>query len=136
MSSAALSDVDFDVSPAISDLDGVIAHLGEINDLVEEETEAIKQDAKSRARWGKTGRYREAIRSKIFRYGQSVEGKVFVIQGDWVRDLSKLWPANLPLWLEYGTAKMAARPHLIPAFQAGIRRLNAAVERLLSGVAS
>lgn len=104
--------------------------------LVEEHTDYMLADARDRVRFGKTGRYREAIRSKVFANEDGFAGTVFVIQGPWYRNPSKLWPANLPLWLEYGTRRMDPRQHLLPALNAARERFNRAVERLLQGAAS
>lgn len=140
----------FDVNDALIGLDDLAAHLAEINPLIEAETESMYREAVARAPRSKgrfSGRYASAIRRKIFRDNLSdtgpgkTKGAVFVIQLPWLRHLewqrahnpnfSKLWPKNLPLWLEYSTFQTPARPHFMPAFAAATRRLNAAVERLL-----
>lgn len=118
---------------ALGGLDGLAAAMEgpEMEALVAEHTDLMLQDARSRARFGRTGRYREAIRAKVFANPDGFVGAVFVIQGPWARKLSVLWPKNLPLWLEYGTRKMDAKPHLLPAFHAAKERLSRAVERLI-----
>lgn len=97
--------------------------------LMEEQTDIMHRDAQSRARFGKTGRYREAIRKKVFDNEDGPAGTVFVIP---VRDEDgKRKPKNLPVWLEYGTRRARAFPHLLPALAAAKERLSRAVERLL-----
>jgi hypothetical protein len=136
----------FDVSSALTDLNGMIDHLATIPELLEFETQAIEQQARAMAPVA-TGRYRTAFRWKVFHNDDgSTRGSVFVIQLPWVRNLkwqkrtnpsgSKLWPKNLPLWLEYGTRLARGVPHLIPAFEAGKQRLNRAVEAVVARLAS
>jgi hypothetical protein len=75
----------------------------------------------------RTQRYREAIRRILFDEG--LTGKVYV--GYPVRSARGTRPAKLPAWLEYGTATMSARPHLMPAWRVTVARFNAAIEALL-----
>ena len=138
----------FDVSSALRDLNALVEQCEAIPDLVAFETQAVYQQAKAMAPVV-TGRYRSAFRWKVFHNEDgSTRGSVFVIQLPWIRNLKwqkrvnptggKLWPALLPIWLEYGTRLMRRPgiPHLIPAFEAGQRRLDRAVERALQKMAS
>jgi hypothetical protein len=134
---------DFNVRDVIRDLSKLSAALkGEIADAIRVETATVQADAVRRATWpGTTGKYRAAIRSKTFDDANRYSGKVFVVQGEWHRDVRRasgrvrLWPKNLPIWLEYGTVQSSAKPHLIPAFEAGKRRLSEKVTRILERAA-
>lgn len=99
-------------------------------ELVQRETAYMHADAQARVNFGR-GIYRSHIRTKTFTNEDGYAGTVFVTQGPWARNPRVKWPKNLPLWLEYGTRRMAARPHLIPAFNAARERFSRAVERLL-----
>jgi hypothetical protein len=83
--------------------------------------------AGARRTTSRTQRYREAIR-RIF-FDDGLTGKVYIAfpiagpRGD--------RPVNLPLWLEYGTRVMNARPHLLPAFDMAQRKLDRLVDRRL-----
>ena len=140
-SDPAVAGGDFDVRDVVRALGRLPSTvLGEVAAVVRRETAAVQADAVRRATWtGTTGRYRSAIRSKVFEEADgNVTGKVFVIQQPWHRDVravtpkkTRLWPKNLPLWLEYGTATSREKPHLIPAFDAGTRRISDAVRAIL-----
>ncbi len=78
----------------------------------------------------RTQRYREAIRKVFFDHG--LTGRVFI--GFPIDDARGQRPANLPLWLEYGTRYMHARPHLIAAFELARRKLDRLVEGRLAAV--
>ncbi len=120
---------------SLSQLDGLVEAMGgpEALALMEEQTDIMWRDALSRARFGKTGRYREAIRKKVFDNPDGPAGTVFVTP---MRDEDgKLRPKNLPLWLERGTRRARAFPHLLPALAAAKERLSRAVERLLQSKA-
>ena len=127
---AALDGLDL----TLGELDGLADAMGgaPLLALLQEHTLLMERDAQARAAWGKSGRYREAIRSKVFDNPDGPVGSVFVIQGPWTRNLARLWPRNLPIWLEYGTRRMGARPHLLPALAAGKERFSAALLRLLA----
>jgi len=134
---------DFDTRDVVRDLSRLSAALrDEVTAAIRDETAKVQAAAVRAATWpGTTGKYRAAIRSKVFEEDGRVSGKVFVIQGDWHRDVKRAsgrirkWPKVLPIWLEYGTVRSSARPHLIPAFEAGKRRLDAAVVRILEKAA-
>lgn len=53
----------------------------------------------------------------------------------WLRGRERERPAQFPLWLEYGTAKMYSRPFLIPTFRGAVgefgRRAREVVRRLV-----
>jgi hypothetical protein len=88
-------------------------------------------DRHGRARTtSRTQRYRDAIRRFFFDDGMT--GKVTVTFP--IEDARGARPVNLPLWLEYGTRVMNARPHLIPAFELAKRKLNSLVERRLGAL--
>lgn len=144
----AIAGQSFDATEALRDLSTLSEIIQrEIAEAIEMETASAHADAQARVNFG-TGRYRSAIRWKIFREDDgATTGKVFVIQLPWIRNLkwqrvnnpngTKLWPKNLPLWLEYGTVYMRKdHDHLIPAFEAGRRRLDRAMERILQAVRS
>jgi len=98
--------------------------------IVQEQTAHMYADAQARVTFGR-GVYRAHIRTKTFTNADGYAGTVFVTQGPWARNPRQRWPKQLPVWLEYGTRRMAARPHLIPAFNAARERFSRAVERLL-----
>lgn len=112
----------------------------EMEALVNEHTDIMLRDAQSRAASiGKTGRYINAIRKKVFKNADGYAGTVFVIQMPWNKPgkANTKWPKNLPLWLEYGTRRMrSAFPHLLPALAAARERFSRAVERILQGSVS
>jgi hypothetical protein len=125
------------LGPAVESLDRLqdVMDGPEMEALVNEHTDIMLRDAQSRAAGiGKTGRYREAIRKRVFKNADGYAGTVFVIQLPWNRPgrSNTKWPKNLPLWLEYGTRRMRqAFPHLLPALAAARERFSRAVERLL-----
>lgn len=119
-----MADNTFDTSEAMRELKA----LGEaingpaMRNLIEEQTFYMRADAMSRINFG-TGRYREAVRQKVWDNGDDgFAGSVFIIPRT---------PKMLPIWLERGTRRMDPRPHLIPALNAAKERFNRAVERLL-----
>jgi hypothetical protein len=75
----------------------------------------------------RTQRYREAIRQIFFDDGHT--GKVFVSYP--VESGRGARPKLLPVWLEYGTALMSRRPHLVPAWRMAVARFNARIEAVL-----
>lgn len=126
---------------ALKELDGLAGLEEDVKPLIREVTEDAQRDAI--ARWDqsqkgtqpRTGRYREAIRKVFFDDADGFKGSVFVAPMDDPR--RRGWRAvNLPLWLEYGTRYMSARPHLIPAFELARRKLDRLVEQLLHARAS
>ena len=137
---------DFDTSAVIADLTAMQSQLASVGALVAAETESTQQQARSMAKTP-AGRFQTAIRSKVFHNEDgTTRGSVFVIQLPWIRNLkwqrrvnptgNKLWPRMLPKWIESGTSKMPGRPYLYPAFEAGQRRLDRAVEALLARLSS
>lgn len=79
---------------------------------------------------GRTGQLRSAIHITQFR-----DGNVSVFVGT-TKDprTGKDRPANLPLWLEYGTRRAGARPFLVPAGAAIEPQLDAEITRLMTGL--
>ena len=137
---------DFDTSAVIADLTARQSQLASVGELVAAETESGQQQARAMAKTP-AGRFQTAIRAKVFHNEDgTTRGSVFVIQLPWIRNLkwqrrinptgNKLWPKLLPVWIESGTSKMAGRPYLYPAFEAGQRRLDRAVEALVARMAA
>lgn len=134
------------VDLALRQLDGLV-DLDGIRQDIRECTEDARRDAI--ARWNatasmssrntarrpttRTQRYREAIQ-RIF-FDDGLTGSVYVRGPIPDARWSAGRPVNLPLWLEYGTSMMAARPHLIPAFEMAKRKLNRLIEQRLSAAA-
>jgi hypothetical protein len=120
---------------AVSSLDNLMDAIDgdQMRDLIEYHTDQMLQDARSNAARIGSGRYRNAIRKKVFTNDDGYAGTVFALQLPWNRKGkgSTLWPKNVPLWLEYGTRKARAFPHLLPALAAGRERFNRSIERLL-----
>lgn len=85
--------------------------------------------AGARRTTSRTQRYREAIRRVFFDEGMT--GRVFVAP---MQDDRGQRPVNLPLWLEYGTRYMHARPHLVAAFELARRKLDRLIERRLASL--
>ena len=137
---------DFDTSAVIADLTAMQSQLASVGALLAAETESTQQQARAAAKT-KAGAFQTAIRSKVFHNeGGETRGSVFVIQLPWIRNLqwqkranptgNKLWPKLLPKWREDGTSRSPAHPYLYPAFEAGQRRLDRAVEAVLAGFSS
>jgi hypothetical protein len=72
----------------------------------------VQAGAQARAQWGATGKTREAI---TIDEGPEPLGGYRVYVGPTVDDEGWRRPANLPLWLEFGTRKMAPHPFLFAA---------------------
>lgn len=92
----------------------------------------IQAGAQQRARWGATGRTREAI---VIDEGPAPLGGYRVYVGPTVDEEGYQRPANLPLWLEFGTRKMAPHPFLFAAARveegAHLERISRALQRAI-----
>ena len=126
------------LGPAVENLSQLIDAMdGEaMRDLVTYHTDQMRQDAQSRAAAIGSGRYRTAIRQRVFTNNDGYAGTVFVVLQESRRKSGGMWPTNTPLWLEYGTRKARAFPHLLPALAAARERFSRAVERLLQAKAA
>jgi hypothetical protein len=128
---AALEGLDL----ALGELDAIVDAIGpQLNALVRRAGSMAQDDAQSRAVFGKSGRYREGIRLKVFEEPDGgVTSKVFVVPPYYPErtQYGGKMPSEFPIWVEYGTYKWAGKPHLIPALEKARAWLNSEVESLL-----
>lgn len=135
---AALEGLDL----ALGELDAIVDAIGpQLNDLVKRAGSMAQMDARREAsytgsggKFGKTGRYMEGIRLKVFEEPDGgVTSKVFVVPPIYPerKQYGGKMPSEFPIWVEYGTYKWAGKPHLIPALEKARAWLNSEVESLL-----
>jgi len=94
----------------------------------------IQRGAQDRARWGATGKTREAI---TIDEGPEPLGGWRVYVGPTVDEKGHHRPANLPRWLEFGTRKMVPRPFLFAAARLEdgphLERISRAIQQAIDG---